>query len=74
MRVFEFGDLIPDDVESVRSADGDDYVRDRNGRFKLAFDPAGLSGYLSASTSKPGPTGSPWFDFEFPLTEVVADA
>lgn len=73
MRVFEFGDLIPDDVERVGSPDGDEYVRAENGAFKLVRDPAELPGYLGSNTGAvgPEPLRAAWFDFEFPLMEVA---
>lgn len=71
MRVFERGDLIPDDVEAVECTDGIKYVRHANGLFgDVASDDQ--PGFLSANTSKlgPEPLCAGWFDYEFPLMEV----
>lgn len=73
MRVFEFGDLIPDEVERLVGPDGGEYVRAENGLFRWGEDPDDQVGYLSARTDRQGPKPqlSCWFDWEFPLMEVA---
>ncbi|OZD23863.1 hypothetical protein CH253_08380 [Rhodococcus sp. 06-156-3C] len=67
-RKFNRGDVIPDDVKKVRTANGSLFWRGANGEFTINLTRAG---YLPADTGAEGHGGDEWFKDEFPITEVL---
>lgn len=65
-RVFERGDVIPDDVNRVVDTDGDVWTRRPNGEFSIAQS----AGYFPSDTSGTGHDGDEWGPY-FPLKEVL---